>query len=377
MDVAAKKIILFGIGNNGKKMMRAYEEYDAYFEVVAIADNHPSLKHLGNVDVILVEQIQDFDYDEIWISSIYYQEIKRQLVDELGILPSRVRYVEYPMPFLEKTIYDKYREEIVGNQKCYSDELQEVVDFISENGVRMYCYPFYDEYMEREVPVYYDKECDLYYGICFGRRMYLARQYDTPQKAAIYLNYVCMEQDRRSPHCYLKEGYKIESGEVGIDVGAAEGVFALQILDKAKHIYLIEADARWCEALDYTFQSDKDKVTVIQGYASDVDQGENLSLDTFFADKEINFIKMDIEGAEMKALQGASELIKRCSPKLAVCTYHNAEDEANIRMWMEKSCGYAVKSSSGYVICQGEWELEHIKEVDFRRALVWAERKQK
>ncbi len=377
MCAAAKRVILFGLGNNGKKMMQAYETYDSHFQVVAIADNQSSAKSWGGVDVISADRIQDFDYDEIWISSIYYQEITRQLVDELGIPSSKVRYVEYPMPFLEIAIYDKYREEIAGKKRCHSDELQEVVDFISKYGVRMYCYSFYDEYMNREVPVYYDEECGLYYGICFGRRMYLARQYDTPQKAAVYLKYVCMEQDRRSPHCYFKEGYAVESGDAVIDVGAAEGIFALQILDNAEHIYLIEADEGWCEALDYTFRNDKNKVTVIQGYVSDSDQGENLTLDTFFADKKIDYIKMDIEGAEMKALQGAAGLIERCAPKLAVCTYHNAEDEANIRTWMEKAVGYSVKNSSGYVICQGEWELDHIKDVDFRRALVWAERKQK
>jgi hypothetical protein len=34
------------------------------------------------------------------------------------------------------------------------------------------------------------------------------------------------------------------------------------------------------------------------------------------------FIKMDIEGAEPEALSGASQLIKRYRPILAVCVYH-------------------------------------------------------
>lgn len=38
------------------------------------------------------------------------------------------------------------------------------------------------------------------------------------------------------------------------------------------------------------------------------------------------FIKMDIEGAEFKALCGAEKTIKKYSPKLYVCAYHRNED---------------------------------------------------
>jgi FkbM family methyltransferase len=51
------------------------------------------------------------------------------------------------------------------------------------------------------------------------------------------------------------------------------------------------------------------------------------SLDEFFADKEPpTFIKMDIEGAERLALEGAAGLLKACRPKLAICVYHNIQD---------------------------------------------------
>jgi FkbM family methyltransferase len=43
-------------------------------------------------------------------------------------------------------------------------------------------------------------------------------------------------------------------------------------------------------------------------------------------DGEPTFIKMDIEGSELGALKGASNLIQRCKPKLAVSAYHRASD---------------------------------------------------
>ncbi len=41
---------------------------------------------------------------------------------------------------------------------------------------------------------------------------------------------------------------------------------------------------------------------------------------------DATFIKMDIEGAELKALEGAKGTISRCKPKLYVCAYHRNED---------------------------------------------------
>jgi FkbM family methyltransferase len=44
----------------------------------------------------------------------------------------------------------------------------------------------------------------------------------------------------------------------------------------------------------------------------------------------ITFIKLDVEGAEMEALNGAWKTISRCHPKLAVCIYHNSTDILDI-----------------------------------------------
>ena len=43
-------------------------------------------------------------------------------------------------------------------------------------------------------------------------------------------------------------------------------------------------------------------------------------------DSEPTFIKMDIEGSELKGLRGSEELIRRFRPKLAISAYHRASD---------------------------------------------------
>lgn len=54
-----------------------------------------------------------------------------------------------------------------------------------------------------------------------------------------------------------------------------------------------------------------------------------VSIDDFVFEnkvKKIDFIKLDIEGAEMKALQGAIKTIKKFKPKLALSLYHHLND---------------------------------------------------
>ena len=47
-----------------------------------------------------------------------------------------------------------------------------------------------------------------------------------------------------------------------------------------------------------------------------------VRLDDALAKERVSFIKMDIEGAELQALEGARGIIKRDRPVLAVCGYH-------------------------------------------------------
>lgn len=51
-----------------------------------------------------------------------------------------------------------------------------------------------------------------------------------------------------------------------------------------------------------------------------------VSIDDYFEGKHFNYIKMDIEGAELPALQGGMQLIKKERPILAISIYHSLED---------------------------------------------------
>ena len=57
-----------------------------------------------------------------------------------------------------------------------------------------------------------------------------------------------------------------------------------------------------------------------------VDYTGLIKLDDLLKDKRVSMIKMDIEGAEYKALEGAKKIILNNRPKMAICLYHKLQD---------------------------------------------------
>jgi FkbM family methyltransferase len=63
---------------------------------------------------------------------------------------------------------------------------------------------------------------------------------------------------------------------------------------------------------------------------------ETVRLDDYFQNKEVTFIKMDIEGAEREALEGAKDILKNKAPKLAIAAYHKMSDLWNLPIDIKK-----------------------------------------
>lgn len=70
------------------------------------------------------------------------------------------------------------------------------------------------------------------------------------------------------------------------------------------------------------------------GSASKIDDNGIEKIETVSIDQivrfKVDFIKLDIEGAELSALKGALNTIKNYKPILAICTYHNQSDYINL-----------------------------------------------
>lgn len=71
------------------------------------------------------------------------------------------------------------------------------------------------------------------------------------------------------------------------------------------------------------------------------------TMDKFCCNNNImpDFIKMDIEGAEMPALEGGMKTIQECRPQLAISIYHSNEDFINIPLYLNKILRITISNS--------------------------------
>jgi len=148
-------------------------------------------------------------------------------------------------------------------------------------------------------------------------------------------------------HYFSKDIIKLDH-EVFVDCGAFTGdtIQELLAIDNPKKVYAFEPDERNYTSLKNKYINDSRIVCFKKGAYSKQDvlsfAGNNAdaskitdsgdykievdSIDNLIQDEKISFIKMDIEGAELEALMGATQAIKTNHPKLAISAYHKFED---------------------------------------------------
>ncbi|MDR1616101.1 MAG: FkbM family methyltransferase [Syntrophomonadaceae bacterium] len=156
---------------------------------------------------------------------------------------------------------------------------------------------------------------------------------------------------------------KLTETEVFVDCGAYDGDTVAEFIRRTKgkyhRVYGFEADARTADLLKNNTRGLENVFTFSQGcynkngtvtFSSGLDQTSNINengeetikvcrLDDFMKDKaRPTFIKMDIEGAELAALQGAEFVIRNYKPRLAICLYHKPDDIWEIPLYIKSLC---------------------------------------
>jgi hypothetical protein len=231
-----------------------------------------------------------------------------------------------------------------------NEEHRQVLKYLESNSLAIFPYNFTSSYSPENVEVLFDARNGMKYVMMENKRLYFKKRWSEKRIRKGYSDLMA-EQDSDSPHRYLTDDFSVGSGDVVADIGAAEANFSLSIADKAKKIYIFECDTEWVEALNATFAPWKDKVEIISKRVSDHDDLQNIQFDTFFREKkDINFLKIDVDGAEQLVLNHCLSVLKAEGPmRIALCTYHKNNDEKDFTDLLLKN-GFRVTPSKGYMI---------------------------
>lgn len=301
-----------------------------------------------------------------YLSKYDYKSELRATQEELSSVNSRLRHTQLELLYLKILKHfqnhpnDAYRQELL---------------FLREIGA-VALFPYHRLDTLRSVICQLDPDKGLPYVIHRkDKKLYFPKEWSLVQVKDMYISLV-EEQGilggnyyEKAPHQYQTDVFKIEQSDVVLDIGAAEGLFTLDNIDEARKAYIFESDHLWIEALKATFEPYQDKVVLINKFVSDINTEHQITLTSCLADEEGSnlFIKIDIEGDEIKVLKGNRDfLTKFSSIKIACCTYHNNED-ANCIQNILNEYGFSTSFSDGYMIFVHD---ENIKPPYFRRGVI-------
>jgi FkbM family methyltransferase len=154
--------------------------------------------------------------------------------------------------------------------------------------------------------------------------------------------------DSEDWHYYQKEHTRIAKNEVLLDIGAAEALFSLSIIDQCDKLILIEPNDHFVRSLEKTFENFSNKVEIIKTAVGNKVGEISFSLDSLSGkisgennqnkkpittidqllinEPRITYLKADLEGFEQEMLLGAEKVIKKHKPKIAITSYHIEND---------------------------------------------------
>lgn len=146
---------------------------------------------------------------------------------------------------------------------------------------------------------------------------------------------------------YICPGFLPKAGDIVIDCGAYDGMTSLRFVNMGCKVYGFEMDRKNFERssklaaeknfvvenlglgyyhheINYTHAGAATKIN-LQGS----EKAQITTLDSYVGEKNltyVDFIKMDVEGAELDILRGAAITIARYKPILALSAYHKLDD---------------------------------------------------
>ncbi len=172
----------------------------------------------------------------------------------------------------------------------------------------------------------------------------------------------------------------IGKDDVVLDIGACEGSFSALVTAHCKRVIAVEPSLSMCRLIEELFKIRNEPCPCIlncllgseSGKAHFLENVENPGASRITAEPALNayelpvrtideivetmeekptYIKCDAEGAEIQIFSGGRHFLQRSHPKLAITTYHNDGDYAEMHKLL-KSLGYRVMGK-GFLYSQG------------------------
>lgn len=153
--------------------------------------------------------------------------------------------------------------------------------------------------------------------------------------------------------------FEPRSNEIYVDAGAFDGADTFAFCRwtdwKYKKIYTFEPIKSMCDVIQKRVKTENvlnvevynnavwDKQEILMFTEAGASSSQNgggrveisaIDIDFVVKEEKVSFIKMDVEGSELKALQGAKQTIIKNRPRLAICIYHKPEDIIEIPFYI-------------------------------------------
>ena len=297
-----KPILLYGMGNGADMIIKILESYSISYDDTFASDGFVRGHSFHGKRVLSFSEAKEKYGDFVIIVTFAVHDeptmnFISQLSDSFELYAPTVSVVDgspFDLDFFKEN-EDSFRKayEMLSDEKSKSDYL-DILRFKLSGDVK-YLIKTHSEKMKLydEVLPLSDNETIMDLGAYDGDTV---REFLTVTNGK-YNKIFALEPDEKN---FRKLERKTEGLEnlIRLNIGA---------WDKKETLYFAKKSGRNSRLED-------------GGVPVEFDSVDNI------ADCEITFIKMDIEGAELKALEGAKNTVRKYKPKLYVCAYHRNED---------------------------------------------------
>ncbi|MCK9569385.1 FkbM family methyltransferase [Candidatus Pacearchaeota archaeon] len=329
------KVVIFGAGALGLRVLKDMRA--SKLEPIAFTDNNPKLwytKVEGVIVVPPVEAVRNYKQGHLFVVAVYNRTpVEDQLinlgVDRFNSTPEFYRrYLPARLPLYcveDSCEIDRYMEEVKACASLWDDEIsQDTFNFllqwhkdVSYRSHYVYPSPSCDTYFPpdlvklREDEVFID--CGAYDGDTLRAFLYKtggkfkgywAFEPDYSSFAAMHLTWERLDKETQSKIWMDNVAVSNEDGKLQF---IEDNSVRSCVIDPANEVVLTKQSIR-CYRLD----------SLIQDTAT--------------------YIKMDIEGHELQALEGARQTISKHRPVLAICLYHRMTDLWQIPTLIKQIC---------------------------------------